>query len=304
LYCHHLTYHSYTPLSIEAESVEDCLANIPSLYEDPTSAQASYGHGTQASATASATVIPSADWYSGIYSPLNVEAQLGCTASTYHSPYASKDPEGHTSDVTDHQTSSMRPDVGTSVAGNSSVRSQSTGHKRGQGASFALPLPTRTKSLCHYLPSQDSDSRCESGSTNVATMYDRQPRGIEATYDAGPAYAGSGLSGQYLLPYTEPQTVLAPPLYKSQPHIHDNELTRTDPQIPCQASRSATMPLAQGTGMRALKRQMRPMPLLPSSSGPVTVNEPGHETPSMSQITSPYPRRPSNHASFLPYNLQ
>jgi len=274
------------------------------LYEDPTSAQASCGHGTQPSAAASATINPSADWCSGICSPSNIEAHLGCTASTYHSPYALKGSEGHTSDVPDHQTSSMRPNISTGVASSISTRAQSTGHKRGQGASFALPLPTRTKSLCHYLPSQVSDFSSVSGSTNFAAMYDHQSRGIEATYDTGPAYAGSVQSGPYLLPYTEPQTVLAPPLHESHSHIHDDALTRTNPQIPCQASRSATMPFVQGTGMRALKWQIRPMPLLPSSSGPGIVNEPGHETPSISQITSPYFRRPSNHASFLPYNLQ
>lgn len=288
---------------MDVESSEDCLADIPGLYEDPTSEQASYAHRTQTSAATSATVIPSADWYSEICTPLNVEAQLGCTVSTYHSPYAIEDPKPHTSDVPDQHTSSMRSDVGTSVAGNSSVRSQSTGHKRGQGASFALPLPTRTKSLCHYLPSQDSDSRCESGSTSVAMMYDHQPRGIEATYDTGSAYAGSVLSGPYLLPYTESQTVLAPPLHESHSHIHDNALTRTNPQIPCQASRSSIMPPAQGTGSRTFESPTQHMPFLPSSSAPGIINESRHESPSRSQITSPYPRRPSNHASFLPYNL-
>lgn len=234
-----------------AESLEDCIADVPSLYQAPMSAQASYGHGTQAPPAASATIIPSPDLYSGIYPPLHFEAQSGCTVGTHHSPYRLRDPEGHTSDVPDHHASLMCTKIGTSVAGNSSIGSQSTGHKRGQGASFALPLPTRTKNLCDYLPSQDADSRSESGSPDVATMYDHQPRGFEATYDIGPAYADSIIDppDPYLVPYTEAQSGFA------------------------------------------------------FSSDPGIVNVPGHETPAGSQITSPYPRQPSNHASFLPYPL-
>lgn len=292
-----------------AESVGDCIADIPSLYQDSIYTQASYGHGTQAAPAASATVISSPGWYPGIYPPLRSEAQSGCTVGTYHSPYEFRHPEGHTSDVSDPQTSLMCEGIGPSVTGNSSIQSQWTDHERGQGASFALPLPlplpTRTQNLCPYLPSQDADSRSEGGSSNVTTMYNHQPQSFEATYDIGPAYAGSynDLSGPYLGPYTEPQSVFSPPLDESHSHIIENISTRTNSHIPSPASRFTTIPPVQATGSRALRRPARPLPLLPSSSGPGAVNVLGHETPARSQITSPCPRRPSSHTNFLPYNL-
>lgn len=290
---------------MEVESIEDCLADVPSLFEDPSPAQASYDNGAQASATPSPIFTPPANWYSEFCSPHNIEAPPGCTASTYNSPFAAKGPEVHTSDVSDHQTSLMRPTIGISVAGNSTVRSQSTGHKRGQGASFALPLPTRTKSLCPYLPSQDSGSRCESGSPSVATMYNHQPRGFEVTYAFGPADADSTivLPSPYLVPYTDSDIIFAPPFPESQSQIIGEIPTRTHPHIPSQASRFTAIPPIQATGSQALKRPTRHMPSLPSSNDLGIVNISGFEIPSRSKITSPYPRRPSDHASFLPYNL-
>lgn len=298
---HHLISNSHTTLPLELESgqgtIDDYLIDVASLFEDPTptypfssNPKSPVNHPASAM-TLSVDRLPP--------SPTHTQSQLGYTISTYESPYTCDHPRGLPSEFYDSYTSSVRPEGITSQSGHGSVKPRSTSRKRAQGASWEFTLPIRNKSPCQRLMTEKTNAGNENPTADPPALNFQQLLNIQAAYETGQRQSSSDetASGPGSMPFINPRD-LCPT------HSHEDLHSHSFPQDGMQILPYTTFAAAEGSASSSLMTPMRSLHLLPSSNNPAFFEEPGSDVLPPLPVAGPYPRRPSNHASFLQYYYQ